>query len=75
MARKSIIKEVTLVKNAIIEIRNLRLSKLTSRVRLNKNVYYAIWNQLIFISCRELSAKSIFTKKALSKCTLTQPDI
>lgn len=54
LSRKSIIKQVMLVKKAIIEISNLRLSKLTSRVRLNENVYYLIWDKLIFISCREL---------------------
>ena len=54
LARKSIIKQVMLVKKAITEISNLRLSKLTSRVRLNENVYYLIWDKLIFISCREL---------------------
>ena len=54
LARKSIIKQVMLVRKAIIEISNLRLSKLTSRVRLNENVYYLIWDKLIFISCREL---------------------
>ena len=54
LARKSIIKQVMLVRKAIIEISNLRLSKLTSRVRLNENVYYLIWDKLTFISCREL---------------------
>ena len=37
LARKSIFKQVMLVKKAIIEISNLRLSKLTSRVKVLEN--------------------------------------
>ena len=39
---------------AIIEINDLRASKLTSKFRLNDSVYYVIWDYLIFPSWREL---------------------
>ena len=49
MVGKSVIKQARLAEKVIIEIDNLRLSKLTSKVRLKESVYHVIWDHQIFI--------------------------
>ena len=75
IARKNVIKQVRIVVETVIEINYLRPSMWISRVSLNECVYYVIWDHLVFSSSKGLWAKSNFTEKVLSKCTLTQSNI